>query len=170
MGKVSSHADLSRALRKALGGITQAQLAAKLLVSRNYVSQIEAQLKTPSPRLVAQMQAMLTASAPLVSTAAQIAFAADEDDEFGPDQRRHLKTGGSPAPGGGQPRGSHEPVASRIPIEKRMPTRSDCEDLLNLVLDAAQAEGSPENIPVIYHRLKKQFPLDEWKPTRKDEA
>lgn len=63
MGKVSSHRDLSRALRKALGGITQAELAAKLLVSRNYISQIEAELKTPSPRLVAQMQAMLTGSA-----------------------------------------------------------------------------------------------------------
>jgi transcriptional regulator with XRE-family HTH domain len=60
MGKVSNPANLTRSLRKALGGITQAELAARLLVSRNYISQIEASLKTPSKRLLAQMEAMLT--------------------------------------------------------------------------------------------------------------
>jgi transcriptional regulator with XRE-family HTH domain len=58
--KVSNSADLSRTLRKALGGKTQAELAAILLVSRNYISQIEAKLKNPSPRLESEMRRLLT--------------------------------------------------------------------------------------------------------------
>lgn len=45
-----------------------------------------------------------------------------------------------------------------------MPTRHDCESYLRRVLDAAQDEGSPENIPAIMHRLKKTFPMDEFVP------
>lgn len=63
MRKVSNPADLSRELRTALGNLTQAELAAKLLVSRNYISQIEAGLKKPSKRLLAQMEELLTESA-----------------------------------------------------------------------------------------------------------
>lgn len=63
MDKVSRAADLSRELRKALGGITQAELAAKLLLSRNYISQIEAALKTPSQRVLSQMTQLLAESA-----------------------------------------------------------------------------------------------------------
>jgi transcriptional regulator with XRE-family HTH domain len=63
MGKVSTDAELSRSLRRALGNITQAALAAKLLVSRNYISQIEAELKKPSERLRAQMDRLLIESA-----------------------------------------------------------------------------------------------------------
>jgi transcriptional regulator with XRE-family HTH domain len=162
MGKVSTHAELSRALRKALGGITQAELAVKLLVSRNYISQIEADLKTPSPRLVAQMQHMLTASAPPVSTAAQHAFAADEEDEFGPDQRRHLKSGGNRGGGVEEPRATYETVASRIPQQRTPSTRQDCEDYLRQLLDRAEASEDPNAWPVILHRLRKQFPLAEW--------
>lgn len=43
-----------------------------------------------------------------------------------------------------------------------MPTRADCESYLRTVLDNAERDGAPENIPAIYHRLKKQFPPDEW--------
>ena len=64
IGKVSTAAALSRETRRALGGLTQKAFAAHLLVSRNYISQIEAGLKTPSPRLQAQMKQMLTKSAP----------------------------------------------------------------------------------------------------------
>jgi transcriptional regulator with XRE-family HTH domain len=60
VGKVSTASQTSRALRKALGGITQAELAARLLISRNYVSQLEAGLKEPSDRLLLQMELMLT--------------------------------------------------------------------------------------------------------------
>lgn len=77
-------------------------------------------------------------------------------------KRDHLKSGGRGSPMLEEPRANYGQVAPRIPIDKRMPTRSDCEALLQQLLDAAEAEGSPENIPVIYHRLKKQFPLDEW--------
>ncbi len=74
----------------------------------------------------------------------------------------HLKLGGLPRAVETGSRGNYEPVASRIPLDKRMPTRTDCEMLLQQVLDTAETEGAPENIPVIYHRLKKQFPLEEW--------
>jgi transcriptional regulator with XRE-family HTH domain len=60
---VSTASELSKSLRQALGGLTQAELAARLLVSRNYISQIEADLKEPSKRLRAQMEALLTESA-----------------------------------------------------------------------------------------------------------
>lgn len=57
--KVSNDADLSRSVRERHGW-TQAVLAAKLIVSRNYVSQIEAGLKTPSKRLRLAMEELLT--------------------------------------------------------------------------------------------------------------
>lgn len=60
MEKKSKPAELSRALRAALGGLTQSELATRLLLSRNYISHIEAGLKLPSVRILAQMEAMLT--------------------------------------------------------------------------------------------------------------
>lgn len=60
MEKKSTPAELSRALRRAMGGITQSELATKLLLSRNYISHIEAGIKLPSIRILAQMEAMLT--------------------------------------------------------------------------------------------------------------
>lgn len=62
MEKVSKPADLSRLLRQSLGNITQGELAARLLLSRNYISQIEAGLKSPSERVLAQMHSLLTQS------------------------------------------------------------------------------------------------------------
>ncbi|MBK8477469.1 MAG: helix-turn-helix transcriptional regulator [Opitutaceae bacterium] len=59
MEKLSNPAELSRALRRALGGLTQSELATKLLLSRNYISHIEAGLKLPSARVLAQMHGML---------------------------------------------------------------------------------------------------------------
>lgn len=44
----------------------------------------------------------------------------------------------------------------------RMPNRADCEEYFRSILDAAEREGSPENMPAIYRALKKQFPLSEW--------
>lgn len=77
MDKVSKFSALSRELRQAFGGITQAKLAALLLVSRNYISQIEAGLKTPSARLAAQMEVMLTEAANVDKV--NIPLAAHED-------------------------------------------------------------------------------------------
>jgi transcriptional regulator with XRE-family HTH domain len=79
MGKVSKDADLSRALRKALGGVTQAELATKLLVSRNYISQIEASLKEPSKRLRLQMEELLKESAPRPDKVSSTADGARDD-------------------------------------------------------------------------------------------
>jgi transcriptional regulator with XRE-family HTH domain len=60
MEKKSNPAELSRALRSALGGLTQLELATKLLLSRNYISHIEAGLKSPSARVLAQMESLLS--------------------------------------------------------------------------------------------------------------
>jgi len=50
-------------------------------------------------------------------------------------------------------------------IEKRMPNRADCEALFRRILDAAEREGSPENVPVLYRLMKKhlasEFPVEE---------
>ena len=59
MEKKSTPAELSRAIRSALG-LTQSELATRLLLSRNYISHIEAGLKSPSVRILVQMEAMLS--------------------------------------------------------------------------------------------------------------
>lgn len=144
MGKVSIYPDLSRALRRALGGITQAGLAAKLLVSRNYISQIEAGLKIPSPRLVAQMERMLTESTTQVSKTAA------------------LKSGGRAGAVEEAKVASYGGVASRIPQKRQPSTRQDCEDYFRQLMDRADLSDNPNAFPVIHDRLRKHFPLDEW--------
>lgn len=75
----------------------------------------------------------------------------------------HLKAGGrgyperADVPAGSPRYGLNEDAAARP-----MPTRADCESYLRTLLNAAEADGAPENIPAIYHRLKKLFPLAEW--------
>lgn len=54
-------------------------------------------------------------------------------------------------------------VASRIPPEARSPsTRADVEHYMKILIEAAENSGNPNAWPVIYDRLKKRFPLDEW--------
>lgn len=142
MGKVSTPADLSKSLRKALGGITQAELATKLLLSRNYISQIEASLKSPSDRVLAQMENMLTQATSTVSKKPRVEMPPQWTvEEHGP-----------------QPM-----VASRLsPTPGAPSTRADCEALFADLLDAAERSGNPNAFPVIHDRLKKKFPLAEW--------
>lgn len=44
-----------------------------------------------------------------------------------------------------------------------MPTRADCEAHFKAYLDAAEADGRPENFPYIFRQLRQGLPLDEWK-------
>lgn len=44
-----------------------------------------------------------------------------------------------------------------------MPTRADCEVYFQAYLDAAEADGEPENFPYVFRRLRQSLPLDEWK-------
>lgn len=144
MSNINKVSDRFREIRTLLD-LTQQGLADRLLLSRNYITQIETGTRTPSPRVLSAAEALLTK-----------AHTANVDTGH------HLISGRPPDSRVDEPSARYETVASRIPLDRRMPTRADCEDLLQQVLDAAEAEGSPENIPVIYHRLKKQFPPDEW--------
>jgi transcriptional regulator with XRE-family HTH domain len=142
-----------RTLRRALK-LDQDQMGELLDLTREWVSKLEREKEEMSERVQLKLEKLERENAGHII-----------ESRF---TSPHLKTGGKQVPPLDEPRANYETVASRIPIEKRMPTRADCEDLLNLVLDAAEAEGSPENIPVIYHRLRKQFPLDEWEATKPD--
>lgn len=53
-------------------------------------------------------------------------------------------------------------VASRIPQKREPSTRADCESYFARLMDAAELSDDPNAFPVILHRLKKDFPLDEW--------
>lgn len=75
----------------------------------------------------------------------------------------HLKEGGLSGSGSRASPVEYGAVASRLkPSDARVPTRADCEQYFQTILDAADASGDPSAFPVIMHRLKKQFPLDEF--------
>lgn len=95
--KVSTSADLSRELRRALRGITQAELAAQLLVSRNYISQIEAGLKEPSKRLRLQMEELLTESAERNKVSSDAGAPRVEESPSGYGDSHSEESHGSPA-------------------------------------------------------------------------
>ena len=165
VNKVSNAADLSRALRRALGDKTQGELAAVLLVSRNYISQIEAGLKTPSERLEAEMRRLLTESteAPKVSMAEETVegittqknlYAAGETSRHGMGVSHHK--------GVSKERMTIEP---RFSVPARDPNEEDCrryfEEFLSL------AKNHPGGIAWTWRELKKNFPLDEFDPKPK---
>lgn len=58
---------------------------------------------------------------------------------------------------------THAQVASRIPLQRAPSTRVDCEDYVLQLFNAAEMSDDPNKWPVIHDRLKKKFPLDEWK-------
>ncbi|MBA4136749.1 MAG: hypothetical protein C0518_05480 [Opitutus sp.] len=55
-------------------------------------------------------------------------------------------------------------VASRFTDRKSPSTRKDCEDYFTQLMDAADLAENPNAFPVLFERLKRQFPLDEWPP------
>jgi len=154
--KVSNDADLSRSVRERLH-FTQAELAAHVLVSRNYISQIEAGLKIPSKRLRVVFKDLLAESALLAEKGKPYAGA-------------HLKTGGISGRVEEQHAVGSDAVASRLPQKREPSTRADCEAYFAKLMDAADLSDDPNAFPVILHRLKKEFPLDEWNPPPPEES
>lgn len=136
---VRSHLDLD-----------QDQMGRKLGVSREWVSKLERGKEEPSFEMQTKLERMesevgLRKSEPLLPSG----------------KTRRGEPLVQEGPSASSPRyGLADPDLGAA--GRPMPTRKDCEDLLRRVLDAAQGEGSPENIPVIFHRLKKQFPMEEW--------
>lgn len=61
-----------------------------------------------------------------------------------------------------------EGVASRIPQKREPSTRADCERYFQHLMDAADLSDDPNAWPVILHRLKHEFPLEEWRPAEPD--
>jgi transcriptional regulator with XRE-family HTH domain len=57
-----------------------------------------------------------------------------------------------------------ERVASRFSDRKSPATRKDCETYFQALMTAAEISDDPNAFPVILHRLRKEFPLDEWPP------
>ncbi len=79
----------------------------------------------------------------------------------------HLKSGGERALTVQEDAAKFGTVASRLgPSDSRLPTRADCELLFQQILDAAEQSGDPSAFPVLMHRLKKQFSLDEFEPAQ----
>lgn len=88
MEKESTAAELSRRLRKHLGGLTQHELAERLQVSRNYISHIEAGLKIPSARLCSQMTLLLNST---VSKASNVEAVQEEQSAYGADPAAEIR-------------------------------------------------------------------------------
>jgi transcriptional regulator with XRE-family HTH domain len=161
--------------------IDQESMGRQLGVSREWISKLERGHETPSQAIQAaidrlEVETGIRKREPTPTPLHKLppsaaAFEADEDFDEARfrDQlhREHLEK-----------QKLYEPtIASEAPRPwppaRRMPTREDCEGYLRRVLDAAVAEGSPENIPAIYHRLKRQFPVDEFQtptPTGHDDS
>jgi len=53
-------------------------------------------------------------------------------------------------------------VKSLLNTPKEPSNRGDCERYFQRLLDAAEESDNPNAYPVIYDRLQKKFPLDEW--------
>ena len=151
MPKVSTAAELSRQTRQALGGITQAKFAAILLVSRNYVSQIEAGLKKPSDRLEAQMHKLLT-------------NAGDADKVSTPNV---LESAGNYRVSGSGAAVPSTTMHTRLPtmLDPRFqpraePTPEMCTEYFEEYLRRAASEAG--GVGYVWIKLQKQFPLEEF--------
>jgi DNA-binding XRE family transcriptional regulator len=76
----------------------------------------------------------------------------------------HLKSGELPEREQHFPRATVEQVASRFADRKSPATRKDCENYFQALMTAAEISDDPNAWPVILHRLRREFPLDEWGP------
>lgn len=55
-------------------------------------------------------------------------------------------------------------VAARFSSDRKAPlTQHDCESYFQKLMRTASEAQDPNAWPVIYYRLKREFPLDEWK-------
>ena len=148
VSKVNNSSARFREIRDELD-LTQQELAERLLLSRNYIAQIEMGVREPSVRVVGAAEALLAKA----HRANRAGAAVDIP---------HLKTGVPRAAQLEEPSDRYGTVASRIPQQRSPSTRADCEAYAQELFDAASLSKDPNAWPVILHRLKKQFPLEEW--------
>jgi len=134
--------------------LSNREMAAELRVSEHWYSKLVNRHRTPSEDLVLRLDEMLRRRNLSGS-------------KF---ELTHLKTGGlasrvaeTVAPYSGA-------VASRLPQKREPSTRADCEGYFSQLMDAADLSDDPNAWPVILHRLKKQFPLDEWSSPPSEEG
>jgi len=140
---VNTAASRFREARELLN-LTQQGLADRLLLSRNYIAQIEMGVRDPSLRVLSGLESLL----------------AKVDPARRPPAR--LKSGGKGGAVVREAQDRYETVASRFTQPRTPATRKDCEAYVQGLLDLAAASNDPNAWPVILHRLKKEFPLDEW--------
>jgi hypothetical protein len=80
--------------------------------------------------------------------------------------RDHLNSGGLPERVEEAQVSYSRGVASRIPERRAPSTREDCENYFRDLMAAAELSDDPNAFPVLLHRLKKEFPFDEWAETK----
>lgn len=134
---MSKTADHVRHIREALG-ISQEELARRVMVSRNYVSLIESGHKTPSPRLMRAIKELL-----IPHTAPAGAH-------------KVTVTGESAAP---------PPLAVReeeVGAYGRPADRAACEAYFRARCDEAEASGDPNAFPYIAKTLERALPPGEF--------
>jgi transcriptional regulator with XRE-family HTH domain len=128
---VSKPADYVRSIREALG-ISQEELARRVMVSRNYVSLIESGHKTPSPRLMSAIKALIIPhQAPAAHKVTVTTLLDAVCEEVGYDVT-------APA------------------------SRATCEAYFRARCDEAEASGDPNVFPYILKTLERALPPGEF--------
>ena len=153
MSTANKISDRFRAVRSELK-LTQQQLAQALLLSRNYIAQIEMGAREPTVRVVNALEQLVDRQ-----RARSTNHPAREEGLKAGDKRHRIEEPQLAYSGG---------VASRIPQRRAPSTRADCEDYFRSLLDAADLGDDPNAFPVIHDRLKKEFPLTEWGTPKND--
>lgn len=147
-------------------GLTQEGLGQALMLSRNYIAQIETGKREPSIRVCSALDALVDKKR-AQSTSPQSKSSSLTGEVISPQNAVRAKDHGVVSRQEG--RSLHSgPLNSRM-VASRMHTppgapsaRADCELYLAELLDAAERSGNPNAFPVIHDRLKKKFPIAEW--------
>lgn len=127
--------------------LDQEQMGRRLGVSREWVSKIERGHEQPSA-LIEQAIVKL------------------EEEELHKRERaeNRLKKGALPARVEESGSAYSGGVANRLPLKREPSSRADCEAYVAELFAEAERSGDPNAWPVILHRLRREFPLHEWRP------
>jgi transcriptional regulator with XRE-family HTH domain len=148
-------ADRFREVREMLGGITQAQLASRLLISRNYVGKIEAGIQEPSARIIADLERLRMSVEERMSSIYQQSAAAPTavGEELSSASSRKAA---DPA----------TPIMQRVQLNPQFapppeqPTAQHCQAYLAEYLQ--RAKQVPGGIAHTFVELQEHFPLSRW--------
>lgn len=144
--------DRFREVRRALG-LTQQELADKLLLSRNYIAKIESGVQEPAARVLRDLESLRVDSGNLSSTS----------PEAKADYRKSGSLGDSPMGKAGE---RSPPMMLDPRFQPRAePTPKMCLEYFQEFL--ARAEHEPGGVGFTWRLLHKHFPLDEFEPKSK---